>query len=190
VNCRHDAMTALWPAGSDTLYPGARTDRPRDGSAPRSGTEAGTSHAASLRVSLKRYTKQRGSLPWTTGTTRNTAYGITSSGLFYSALRTNFAPSLTPQRRRRRKRPGIILRQSSSSISSSSPIQFAGTNFARPRRIPSEPAHKAPILSLVVATNPVNRRPARQETTQDRRSSRYRRLYPGDGRALQLLWED
>ena len=29
----------------------------------------------------KRYTKQRGSLLWTTGTTRNTANGITSSGL-------------------------------------------------------------------------------------------------------------
>ena len=44
------------------------------------GGSTGTSHAASLRAGAKRYAKQRGSLLWTTGTTRNTSYGITSSG--------------------------------------------------------------------------------------------------------------
>ena len=39
------------------------------------------------------------------------------------------------------------MRQSSSSISSSSPIQFAGTTFARVRRISNEPAHKAATSS-------------------------------------------
>ena len=40
-----------------------------------------TPHAPSLRVPLKRYTKQRGTLLWTTGTTRNTEFFIKSSGV-------------------------------------------------------------------------------------------------------------
>ena len=42
---------------------------PRDIGGP--GGPTGTSHAPSLRVTLKRYTKKRGALLWTTGTTRN-----------------------------------------------------------------------------------------------------------------------
>ncbi len=41
-----------------------------------------TSHAPSLRVPLKRYTKQRGPLLWTTGTTRNTGYCFIEGGVF------------------------------------------------------------------------------------------------------------
>ena len=59
------------------------------------GGPTGTSHAASLRVTLKRYTKQRGSLLWTPGTTGNTVSGINKWSLLTPAPWPQFTPALT-----------------------------------------------------------------------------------------------
>ena len=59
------------------------------------GGATGTSHAASLRVDAKRYTKQRGSLLWTTGNPQHRVPHHIKWTSFAPLGWTNFAPPLT-----------------------------------------------------------------------------------------------